>query len=123
MKLFLFILLIFSSSELLAKKIVLDCVGNSTLLIQKEQWDNSTKGIKRKVIIDTSRKTIDLNSMLFNEDFNKGIKIITAKTEVMNDMWYHLGIEKNGTMTRLFWLEETPLMLTTFDCKKNSSLW
>ena len=41
----------------------------------------------------------------------------------MNDMWYHLGIEKNGTMTRLFWLEETPLMLTTFDCKKNSSLW
>ena len=123
MKYLLFIFLIFSSSGILAKKISIDCVGNSSLLIQKDQWDKSTKGEKSKVIIDTSRKTIEVDSLLFNEDFKKGSKIFTAKTEAMGDMWYQIGVEKNGKMTTVFFLEETPLILTTYDCNKNSSLW
>ena len=123
MKFLLFMFLIFSSSEVLAKKIVLDCIGSPTLLLQKNEWDNSTDGEKGKVIIDTSKKTIEFNSMLFNEGFTQESKIISARTEETSGMWWHIGVEQNGTMGQTWWLEKTPLMITTYDCKKNTSLW
>ena len=117
------IFLIFLTSEVLAKKIVLDCIGSPTLLIQKNEWDNSTDGEKSKVIIDTSKKTIKSNSMLFNESFKQGSEMISARTEKTSGMWWHIGVEQNGTMGQTWFLEDTPLMITTYSCKESTSLW
>lgn len=123
MKMLLTLLIILFSSQLSAKKILLDCVNNSTYFPNKKEWDHSTNGEQVKATINSSKKNIKYGSMIFNTDFIQDSDFTVAKTDVMNDMWWHIGIENNGKGAQTWFLNETVLMVTTFECKASKSLW
>ena len=125
------IFLVFSSSEILAKKIVMHCVGSPTVLVQKNEnsplgvdvvnklskWDYSTNGQKGKAVIDTSKETIKFNMMLFDRNFTHTSLSTKARTEKTNGVWWLISVQDDSLGTTR-WLEETPLMVTHYDCKK-----
>ena len=119
------IFLIFLTSEVLAKKIVLDCIGSPTLLIQKNEWDNSTDGEMAKVIIDTSKKTIKKANMLidFEEDFKQESEMISARTREIAGLWYHISVKQNGTMEETYFVDDDVITITRYSCKEGKLLW
>ena len=130
-KILIILVLLFSSSEILAKKIVMHCVGSPTLLVQKNEnsplgvdvanklskWDYSTNGQKGKAVIDTSKETIKFNMMSFDIKFTHTSLSTKAETEKTNGVWW-LIIVGDDSLGTTQWLEDTPLRVTHYDCKK-----
>ena len=114
--------LVFASSEVLAKKIVLDCVGNQSFWPTKNEWDDSTIGKKQKLIIDTSKETINFGSLY---DQNYEVKDDTISAETTNDggMYWGIMVDQSGTAHETWWMNKTLILHTSYSCEEGKSLW
>ena len=121
--LFMFILL--TSSQAVAKKIVLDCVAENSLMFETMTFDYSIAGKKQKLIIDTSDKSILFVGPKYDRDFVKKDGVFAASNSISEEteMFNRLTISPNGIASNMIWFKGEPRWMNRWSCEAGKSLW
>ena len=119
----MFILL--TSSQAVAKKIVLDCVAENSLMFETMTFDYSIAGKKQKLIIDTSDKSILFVGPKYDRDFVKKDGVFAASNSISEEteMFNRLTISPDGIASNMIWLKGEPLWMNRWSCEAGKALW
>jgi hypothetical protein len=121
--LFMFILL--TSSQAVAKKIVLDCVAEKTHMFKTMTFDYSLTGRKQKLIIDTSDEIILFGGSKYDLDFVESDSGFAASDMMIEEdnTHYRLAVKSTGSASNIISTKGEPLWMDMWSCEAGKSLW